>query len=301
VFGRDEGDAQRDDYFYRKLAKHSDWMTNEHLDLKSSPDLTKASKELIRIDLRMTPTDKLDCLVKSIHCIQQEYKTDSIVADDLLPIVILLLIHTNPPRLHSSLQYILRFWMGSTKSTHSNAHVSNEAEYCLTTFLAAMAFVERMHANTFHMSEESYSELCDDKIAWLNKELLWNDSEHIHSTSTTTSNPQLMEIVKLTANKSIASVRKFMKEAEDVVRSTINNLKEGQGGRHPANQHHCQHHQHQGEVDSEEDDEYQMQLAMALSLSALDCADSAASDMIREREEGQQDVDPPPKDNSADH
>ena len=89
-----------------------------------------------------------------------------------------------------------------------------------------------------------------------------------------------MDIVKLTANKSIASVRKFMSEAEDVVRSTINNIKEKQGVRHHSDQHHC----HQHNLNSDDDDEYQMQLAMALSLSTLDCADAGASDAIQERE-----------------
>lgn len=44
IFGRHAGDAQRDDYFYRKLAQHTQWITKEHLDLKCLPDLTKASQ-----------------------------------------------------------------------------------------------------------------------------------------------------------------------------------------------------------------------------------------------------------------
>ena len=71
-----------------------------------------------------------------------------------------------------------------------------------------------------------------------------------------------------------------MSEAEEVVRSTINNIKEKQGVRHNSDQHHC----HQHNLNSDDDDEYQMQLAMALSLSTLDCADSGASDAIQERE-----------------
>lgn len=112
--------------------------------------------------MKRTPTDKLDCLVKSIHCIQHEPMTgaNAASADDLLPIVILLLIRTNPSRIHSSLQYILRFWMGSTRSNNTIGAdtTTNEAEYCLTTFLAAMAFIERMSAETFHMDVENYSE-----------------------------------------------------------------------------------------------------------------------------------------------
>jgi hypothetical protein len=71
-----------------------------------------------------------------------------------------------------------------------------------------------------------------------------------------------------------------MSEAEDVVRSTINGIREKQDIHQSPDQHHC----HQHALNSDDDDEYQLQLAMALSLSTLDCADAGASDAIQERE-----------------
>jgi hypothetical protein len=58
IFGRHNGDAQRDDYFYTKLAQHTQWITKEHLDLKCLPDLTKASQGTFPVLFKHSRTGK---------------------------------------------------------------------------------------------------------------------------------------------------------------------------------------------------------------------------------------------------
>lgn len=130
----------------------------------------------------------------------------------------------------------------------------------------------------------------------LNSDLLWPDSPHKAIQRSTAKadpaddddEPSMMTLVKNTASKSLQSVRRFISEAEDAVRSSFSPLndphKECRNTRHLRRQHSNSKSDGSEEQSdrhaSGDDEEYQIQLATALSLSSMDCADAAASEHI---------------------
>lgn len=118
-----------------------------HLRVEVQIALFPKTIELAALVLQKTPSGKLDCIVRACHSI------GAISADDLVPTLILLLFRSNPTRLHSSLQYVLRFFV----APQADESMSADAEYYFTSVMAAMSFVERMGAETFKLDPEEYS------------------------------------------------------------------------------------------------------------------------------------------------
>lgn len=129
------------------------WVTPEHLEaciMLSAPEvaaeLENAQEELITMDAKRAPQDKLACVVacsKSVFLILQKSvriqqgAEISASADDFLPALIYVLIKANPPLLHSnievcplngvcwfaSLQKSFLFFFSSTFANHSHRAV----------------------------------------------------------------------------------------------------------------------------------------------------------------------------------
>lgn len=128
----------------------------------------------------------------------------------------------------------------------------------------------------------------------LNNDLLWPDSTHKAIQESTAKadladdddEASMMTLVKNTASKSLQSVRRFIAEAEDAVRSSFSPLndphKEYRNARHLRRSisKSGDGDDQSGQHASSDDEEYQMQLATALSLSSMDCVDAAVSEQI---------------------
>lgn len=95
------------------------WISTEHLNASIDEFsqvvrdlLYQAINDLLEIDGKMTPQDKMACLVKSSKNIFEILKLSSdspASADDFLPCLIYICLKANPPRIQSNINYITRF------------------------------------------------------------------------------------------------------------------------------------------------------------------------------------------------
>jgi hypothetical protein len=93
--------------------------------------LPKAILEFKRLASLRTPFEKLNCLVRSI----QLSMTEEMTADQLIPIMILMVIRGNVLHLHSNLYYLKHF-------SFEHDIVSGEFGFALSTLEAAMSYIE---------------------------------------------------------------------------------------------------------------------------------------------------------------
>lgn len=115
VFAKDEEDEKKDLLLQTRM-RQLHWVTPEHLEARiklSLPEvaaeLENAQEELITMDAKRAPQDKLACVVacsKSVFLILQKSATGELTAsaDDFLPALIYVLIKANPPLLHSNIE-----------------------------------------------------------------------------------------------------------------------------------------------------------------------------------------------------
>lgn len=136
------------------------WVEPSHLDITLDLDrgdvthrLEDAKRELLRMDARKSPQDKLICLCKCCEMIFSALKASNdgpASADDFLPAMIYLILVTNPPRLHANVNYIQRF--------SCPRHVtSGETGYYLTNLVGTVSFIEQVTHENLNISEEEYN------------------------------------------------------------------------------------------------------------------------------------------------
>eukprot|EP00123_Amoebidium_parasiticum_P013034 comp21722_c0_seq2/m.30711 comp21722_c0_seq2/g.30711 ORF comp21722_c0_seq2/g.30711 comp21722_c0_seq2/m.30711 type:complete len:636 (-) comp21722_c0_seq2:382-2289(-) len=122
------------------------FVTAEHLEIKIPTVVLNVSADMAGAQLRdmnkyKVPRFKLICMVNSCKIILnhlQQYSTKDApaTADDLLPVMIYVILKTNPPNLQSHLSFIERY---------RNRHrFGSEQAYYDTTVRSAVAFVENM-------------------------------------------------------------------------------------------------------------------------------------------------------------
>uniref|UniRef100_A0A673H050 RAB guanine nucleotide exchange factor (GEF) 1, like n=1 Tax=Sinocyclocheilus rhinocerous TaxID=307959 RepID=A0A673H050_9TELE len=83
---------------------------------KVSDSVEGAITDLIDLDSKKVPKEKLACVTrcsKHIMTAIQGSKKAAASADDFLPTLVYIVLKANPPRLHSSIQYITRFCIPS--------------------------------------------------------------------------------------------------------------------------------------------------------------------------------------------
>lgn len=162
----DTDDEQKDLAIQNRIRKLR-WVTADMLgadleegNLLVSQLIVKAQTELIEMNAKKAPIDKLGCIVRSSKIIFQILQTSQDApasADDFLPILIYLILKANPPQLHSNTQFITRFSNPSRLQT-------GEAGYYFTTLCCAITFVENLDATSLSLSQEEYSDYMSGKI-----------------------------------------------------------------------------------------------------------------------------------------
>lgn len=135
------------------------WVSSQHLEcgVKESSEVRETLDlvitELIEMNSKRVPSDKLKCLVSSSHhvlnLLKQSRGGAPASADDFLPALIYCVLQANPPLLHSNIAYITNFAQQSTLQ-------SGEAGYFFTNLCCAVAFIEKLTAESLGLTTDEF-------------------------------------------------------------------------------------------------------------------------------------------------
>nr|XP_045608381.1 rab5 GDP/GTP exchange factor-like isoform X1 [Procambarus clarkii] len=136
------------------------WVSSQHLEcgVKETSDEVRETldlviTELIEMNSKRVPSDKLKCLVSSSHHVLNLLKQSRggvpASADDFLPALIYCVLQASPPLLHSNIAYITNFAQQSSLQ-------SGEAGYFFTNLCCAVAFIEKMTAESLGLTTDEF-------------------------------------------------------------------------------------------------------------------------------------------------
>uniref|UniRef100_A0A4W5RW96 RAB guanine nucleotide exchange factor (GEF) 1 n=1 Tax=Hucho hucho TaxID=62062 RepID=A0A4W5RW96_9TELE len=106
-----------------------------------SDNVVKAITDVIEMDSKRVPRDKLACITccsKHIFSAIKITKSEPASADDFLPTLIYIVLKANPPRLQSNIQYI------------------TQDGYYFTNLCCAVAFIEKLDAQSLNLDLEDF-------------------------------------------------------------------------------------------------------------------------------------------------
>jgi hypothetical protein len=113
----------------------------------------ESRQELWNMEAKKAPQDKLNCVVKGCKLLQEAIRVSQnspASADEFLPALIYLIIHTNPQYIHSNINYITRF-------TIPMRIMSGECGYYFTNLCGAVHFIENISAQNLKLSQEEFN------------------------------------------------------------------------------------------------------------------------------------------------
>ncbi|CAM1506858.1 Fc.00g064990.m01.CDS01 [Cosmosporella sp. VM-42] len=152
--GQHQEDVERDDIVTQKINIYG-WVREEHLDIPQVGDSGKrflklAQQELLKIKSYRAPRDKIICVLnccKVIFGLLKHNKSDS-SADSFMPLLIYVVLQSNPEHLVSNVQYILRF--------RNQEKLGGEAGYYLSSLMGAIQFIENMDRTTLTITDDEF-------------------------------------------------------------------------------------------------------------------------------------------------
>ncbi|KAF9564869.1 hypothetical protein EC968_004398 [Mortierella alpina] len=161
-------DAERDEVLSQKIRIFR-WIKEEHLDIPHSPHneayLNNAQAELKKINSYKAPRDKVICILnccKFIFTLIRRSEGNSKGADTFLPILIYVVLRSNPPNLVSNVQYISRF--------RNPDKLQAEAGYYLASLMGAISFIENLEASSLSISLEEFDQQIERTMVELSQE-----------------------------------------------------------------------------------------------------------------------------------
>ncbi|KAF9997922.1 hypothetical protein BGZ65_006525, partial [Modicella reniformis] len=161
-------DAERDEVLSQKIRIFR-WIKEEHLDIPHSPHnegyLINAQTELGKINTFKAPRDKVICILnccKYIFTLIRRAEGNSKGADTFLPILIYVVLRSNPPNLVSNVQYIYRF--------RNPEKLQAEAGYYLASLMGAISFIENLEASSLSITPEEFDQQIERTMIELSQE-----------------------------------------------------------------------------------------------------------------------------------
>ncbi|XP_016420829.1 rab5 GDP/GTP exchange factor-like [Sinocyclocheilus rhinocerous] len=159
LFCPDNTDDEKKDLAIQKRIRALHWVSiamlcapvDEQIP-KVSDSVERAITDLIDLDSKKVPKEKLACVTrcsKHIMTAVQGSKKAAASADDFLPTLVYIVLKANPPRLHSNIQYITRF-------CNPSRLMSGEDGYYFTNLCCAVAFIEKLDAQSLNLSHEDF-------------------------------------------------------------------------------------------------------------------------------------------------
>ncbi|KAI0109885.1 hypothetical protein F4814DRAFT_441327 [Daldinia grandis] len=186
--GQHQEDVERDEILAQKINIYS-WVREEHLDIPAASDSGKrflilAQQELLKIKSYRAPRDKIICVLnccKVIFGLLKHNKSDS-SADSLMPLLIYVVLRSNPDHLVSNVHYILRF--------RNQEKLGGEAGYYLSSLMGAIQFIESMDRTSLTISDEEFDKNVEAAVSAIAE-------KHRAEEPPTTAQPQQSEKTRL--------------------------------------------------------------------------------------------------------
>jgi len=127
-------------------------------ELCSNEHLKEAEAELLAINNFDTPREKLHCILK---CCKQIFvgisswveKGKGVGADDFVPVLVYVVLQSNPPSIYSNLQYI--------KNYRNASRMHDESGYYFVSFVTALTYLENLNPNELFQGKK---EILEDRI-----------------------------------------------------------------------------------------------------------------------------------------
>ncbi|KAK9797619.1 putative Vacuolar protein sorting-associated protein 9a [Seiridium cardinale] len=194
--GQHQEDVERDEILTQKINIYG-WVREEHLDIPPVNDSGKrfltlaqqgqlcassgqdeaslTSPELLKIRSYRAPRDKIICVLncckvifgRTYECapwfqsltflgLLKNAKSDT-SADSFMPLLIYVVLQSNPDHLVSNVQYILRF--------RNQEKLGGEAGYYLSSLMGAIQFVENMDRTTLTITDEEFEKNVETAVS----------------------------------------------------------------------------------------------------------------------------------------
>ncbi|KAK0188691.1 hypothetical protein F5146DRAFT_983263 [Armillaria mellea] len=155
-------DLERDRVLSQRIALFG-WIEEIHLDIPegegSKGFLMFAQQELLKINHYKAPRDKLICILnccKVIFGLIRHLRTEE-GADSFVPILIFVVLRSNPEHLLSNVEFINRF--------RNPVKLQSEAGYYLSSLMGAVSFIETMdHTSLSNITQEEFEKNVEEAI-----------------------------------------------------------------------------------------------------------------------------------------
>lgn len=174
TFGCAPDDAAADDALSAKL-HGMQWLSPQQLHVPEGAlnplVLRTAVQELRRMNARVTPEDKLECIISACsvlyrvlthHARRTAGELAGAGADDFLPALIFVTLQANVPRLMSNVLYIERY--------RDEQQMMGRAGYCFINLRSCIYYLENLEAEALAIPQAEW----DEKTAQRRSGMLWS-------------------------------------------------------------------------------------------------------------------------------
>ncbi len=160
IFASSVEDLKEDEELHKKLTQLRS-LKPEQFDILMEwilhPNWAVAMEELRKINQYKAPRDKMICLSNSCKLLFKLFESSQgMNADTFVPLLIYLVLRSNPPHLHSNIKFILEY--------RNPDKIVAEAAYFLTNMESAVMFWKTATASQLNMEEKEFQRVLSGKL-----------------------------------------------------------------------------------------------------------------------------------------